>query len=266
MVFFIPGIVLCEADDMEVRVFKVKNVEADTLYPVFEHIKSSDGKVTVHSATSNIIVKDYPENIAQMESIFSQMDKAQKQMRVDVRIIDAGKAFLEEAGLVSRKNILSPGEFHKVIALAKKDKETSIDSTMSVLTLSGKPARLQIGEKRITGGTVEAHKGVIVVVPQQETAAGNSLEVIPRANPDGKITVVVKPSMSEFRGKHTKFDRSIITRVIINDGETLVLGGVNSAEDGRETLGIPFIGAIGPGKTETIGRRIIMYITVTADM
>jgi len=90
------------------------------------------------------------------------------------------------------------------------------------------------------------------IVTFEDEEIGISLKVTPRINEEGKITLDVLPTVENILGftgpannqKPIKSSRSIRTRVTVNDGETLALGGLVSEENSKQKQRIPFLGSI----------------------
>jgi len=90
------------------------------------------------------------------------------------------------------------------------------------------------------------------IVTFEDEEVGISLTVTPRINEEGKVTLEVFPKVENIIGftgptnnqKPIKSSRSIRTRVTVNDGETLALGGLLSEEETVQKQKVPFLGSI----------------------
>ena len=100
-----------------------------------------------------------------------------------------------------------------------------------------------------------------VEIPYQEASSSGAtsvsfkeavlqLEVTPQITPDDRIIMdlqVNKDSVGEIFGGVPSIDtRNVNTRVLVDNGETLVLGGIYEQEKGKETERVPFFGSL-PG-------------------
>ena len=112
--------------------------------------------------------------------------------------------------------------------------------------------------------TSNQQKAVIqqgVEIPYQEASSSGAtsvsfkeavlqLEVTPQITPDDRIIMdlqVNKDSVGEIFGGVPSIDtRNISTRVLVDNGETLVLGGIYEQEKGKQTERVPFFGSL-PG-------------------
>jgi type IV pilus assembly protein PilQ len=90
------------------------------------------------------------------------------------------------------------------------------------------------------------------IVTFEDEEVGISLNVTPRINEQGRITLDVMPKVENIVGfsgppdnqKPIKSSRSIKTRVTVNDGETLALGGLLSEEEVKIKQRVPLLGSI----------------------
>lgn len=100
-----------------------------------------------------------------------------------------------------------------------------------------------------------------VEIPYQEASSSGAtsvsfkeavlqLEVTPQITPDDRIIMdlqVNKDSVGEIFGGVPSIDtRNVSTRVLVENGETLVLGGIYEQEKGKQVERVPFFGAL-PG-------------------
>jgi type IV pilus assembly protein PilQ len=98
------------------------------------------------------------------------------------------------------------------------------------------------------------------------------LKVTPQITPDDRIIMdlqVNKDSVGQvFEGVPSIDTRNVNTRVLVDNGETLVLGGIYEQERGKETRRIPFFGSL-PGvgwlfKSESktdLKQELLIFVT-----
>jgi len=80
---------------------------------------------------------------------------------------------------------------------------------------------------------------------------GTSLSILPTINPDGYVNLQIKQEVSNatseagpIAGSPVISTRELSTHLFVRDGQTAVLGGLVSRENGRTRSGIPFLSAI----------------------
>jgi type IV pilus assembly protein PilQ len=151
------------------------------------------------------------------------------------------------------------------VALAILDSDYLLDLELSALQTEGKGDIIS-APRIVTANQREASIEQGVEIPYQESSSSGatttqfrpavlSLTVTPQVTPDDRIIMdllVTKDSVGELVASATggfvpSIDtRSVSTQVLVNDGETVVLGGIYETES-RETVNkVPFLGDV-PG-------------------
>jgi general secretion pathway protein D len=118
---------------------------------------------------------------------------------------------------------------------------------------NNKEARILVGEQRPfvqvfrSLPTGDAVRDQIV----QYRDVGTSLSILPTINPDGYVNLQVKQEVSSatseagpIAGSPVISTRELSTHLFVRDGQTAVLGGLVSRENGRTRSGIPFLSEI----------------------
>jgi type II secretory pathway component GspD/PulD (secretin) len=130
---------------------------------------------------------------------------------------------------------------------------------MTVRTLSSQPAVLQVTTDEVIGArSVMLENGAIVTSPEREPI-GDFLEVLPRVNNDNTIDVVLRPSVSTLE-RGAPSERTILTEAVINSGDTIVIGGVETEKEtvqrSQSAFGIPL-----SKKSKNQERQVMMFLT-----
>lgn len=173
------------------------------------------------------------------------------------------------------------------IALAVLDSDYLVDLELSALEAEGQGDIIS-APRIVTANQREASIEQGVEIPYQESSSSGatttqfrpavlSLTVTPQVTPDDRIIMdllVTKDSVGELVASATggfvpSIDtRSIATQVLVNDGETVVLGGIYETES-RETVNkVPFLGDV-PGlgilfrSKATVNNKAELLIFVT---
>jgi general secretion pathway protein D len=155
--------------------------------------------------------------------------------------------------------------------------DVNVISAPTLMALNNQKATLQIGDQvpiitQRSVGTGAPNAPVINSVEMKDT--GVILSVVPRINNAGRVMLdisqevsnVVKMTSSGIDSP-TIQQRKIATRVLVNDGESLALGGLiqerNNVSRGQVPLlgDIPILGNAFKNKTDTISRtELIIFI------
>lgn len=173
------------------------------------------------------------------------------------------------------------------LGLALLGEDYLVDLELSALQAEGRGEVIS-SPRVITANQKEASIRQGVEIPYQESSSSGStstqfkdavlsLTVTPQITPDDRIILdlkVTKDSVgavvsNERGGSVPSIDtREVITQVLVNNGQTVVLGGVYETEEGESVSKVPFLGDI-PGvgvlfrSTRKISNKSELLIFVT---
>ena len=144
--------------------------------------------------------------------------------------------------------------FGLIINAVRSDTGSNLLSTPSILTLDNESARILVGQEiPVTSGEVlgDSNSNPFRTIDRQDV--GIQLEVTPQINAGGGITLQLRQEVSSIAGPvAADFSelilnkREIETRVLVDDGAIVVLGGLLDQQDRRSTDKVPLLGDI-PG-------------------
>ena len=152
-------------------------------------------------------------------------------------------------------------------------------SSPELLVLDNQPARLQVGNvvpylSQTSQSTESANAPVVNSINYQQT--GVVLDVTPRVNSGGLVTLDISQEVSDVSttlttpgiNSPTFFDRSISSRVVVQDGQTVGLAGLISDNTSTGNQGIPWLkdvpilGALAGDQNNTRQRtELLMLLT-----
>jgi len=158
------------------------------------------------------------------------------------------------------------------------DSRARILSSPSVLATDNKPARIQVGsEEPVATGSITTQVGTAASSTTiQYRNTGRIVTIIPQVNSQGLVNLQILAEVSQrganvLIGQDTfpAFDtRQAETTAVVQDGETLAIGGIISENRTRDRSGIPylmdipFFGRFFGSTDESIRRtELIMLIT-----
>jgi type IV pilus assembly protein PilQ len=126
-------------------------------------------------------------------------------------------------------------------------------SSPKLLTLNNKEARISSGTDipvRTISSTANTGAGSTNTASVQIISASLLLSAIPSITNDNRIVMVIKVEKSEpdytrvVDGIPTITKRNANTELVVNDGETVVLGGILTKNEGVSESGVPFLSDI----------------------
>ena len=152
-------------------------------------------------------------------------------------------------------------------------------SSPELMVLDNQPARLQVGDvvpylSQTSQSTLTSNAPVINSINYQQT--GVILDVTPRVNSGGLVTLDISQEVSDVDNavntpginSPTFFDRSISSRVVVQDGQTVGLAGLISDNSSTGNQGIPWLkdipilGALAGNQNNTRQRtELLMLLT-----
>lgn len=249
---------------------------ADAGANVLPHIVISPrGKKTVDTRNNQIIITDIAENIKQAKEIANRIDQVTPQVMIEARIIEASTNFSRDLGTEwaaagGPHNIANSGDLTWDVAVsnppastlgtlgiqflkltgdywevldmriraAESDGELNIISAPKVLALDNTPALIKQGlaypynKLDADGNTTTEWKDIAL-----------ELEVTPHITPDNRVSMKVSVKNNELGAiinNQTSFTtKEASTELLVDDGDTIVIGGIRKSREGTDESGIP---------------------------
>lgn len=193
-------------------------------------------------------------------------------------LFPASPAFAGVAGLSA---IAGDDRVSAMIRAAATNSRIKIISSPSVIASDNKPARIQVGsEEPVPTGTLQAATGSTAALSTSTTIqyrnTGRILTIIPQVNSRGLVNLQIKAEVSA-RGDDVKVGQDSFpafntqdaeTTAVVQDGETLVIGGLIGERKSKGRSGIPYLMDIpvigrffGTTSDSTDRTELIMLIT-----
>ncbi len=243
---------------------------------------SASGSYQPDDRTNKILVYDTRKNIEQLRKLIEEIDVPTKQVMIDARIVSANDSFVRDIGVnwstFNSEEINVPTGIYTgndvAVSLAKPaasatgmgvgissailgggwlvdlelqaaqtDGIAEIVSSPRVVSANGEKAKIKQGV-RIPYQTVSQNG--------TETAfqdAVLSLDVTPNITPNNRIDMDVaikndSQSGTAVSGQPIIDTQELTTKVIVNNGDTVVLGGVFNSQNGTTENKVPLFGDI----------------------
>ncbi|MBV1959190.1 MAG: type IV pilus secretin PilQ, partial [Pseudomonadales bacterium] len=246
-------------------------------------VLSSRGTAAVDSRTNILIIRDVAQKLAEVHDLLKVLDVPVRQVSIEARIVIANASYGKELGIKwggSYTKTKSSGDTYSAGGKSVNDMIVDLGVnklaqttfrlgfTGAAATLSAELSALEEsgnGEvvsqpKLMTADRQKAKIESGTEIPYQEASSSGatstsfksavlSLDVTPQITPDGRIImdlVVNQDSVGELTGEGvpTIDTNEITTQVLVENGETVVLGGVFRTEDIESVVKTPFLGDI----------------------
>jgi type IV pilus assembly protein PilQ len=167
-----------------------------------------------------------------------------------------------------------PDDFFMILRFLETQDKAKVLAQPSVVTLNGNKATINVNEtqyfKLTTGSSV---LGSDYSIRFQPITFGIKLDITPWISQGGQITAEIAPEVSNSDGSNSDgypnvSSRTISTTVRLNDGETIILGGLikSTQSEGRKKVpilgDIPLLGALFRSTTKNQTKsNLVVYIT-----
>ena len=258
---------------LETRILPINYANAKEMAKSVEKTMTKRGHIEVDERSNTLIVTDISDKLDQVDAMIRNLDTRTPQVEIVARLVDVDVSATRDLGIkwglhnadlfdagvtenvdVNANDVTGPAG---VVTLGTIKPFGSIDATLQALETANK-ANI-ISNPRIT--TVNNREASVVVGKQiplivqdfagnavtQLTTIGIKLNVTPHINTGNRITMDVHPEVSDLASQATVQGGIIInttladTRVMVNDGETAVIGGLIRSNESTLKRGIPVL-------------------------
>jgi general secretion pathway protein D len=152
--------------------------------------------------------------------------------------------------------IFGNGQVKAFINALESDSRVKILSSPSVLAADNRPARIQVGSQQpVATGSVQSPQATGTIVSSttiQYQNTGRIVTIIPQVNSQGLVNLQILAEVSQINqqasvtlgssGSFPSFDiRQAETTAVVQDGDTLAIGGIIADNRTQTRTGIPYI-------------------------
>ena len=261
-----------------------------------------DTRIIAAHDTNSLLIFATPSDYHKIEAAMAKLDVAPLQVLVEASIIDlrlpgefsygvqwffknnsvGGK--YQGLGQVGEDLAFSPtfsytvtdaaGMLRGMLRMLASDGKVNVLSSPSLMVRNNQTATIRVGDQQPVSTALVSQQGNVVASSVQFKDTGVMLEVTPRINADGMISLIVNQEVTDVgeiddaTGQRSFLQRSINSSVAVNSGETLVLGGLIRENKAFTESGVPFlkdiplIGALfGQTVTSTTRTELIVMLT-----
>jgi type IV pilus assembly protein PilQ len=241
---------------------------------------SERGMVTTDERTNTLLVQDTAAKLVEIRKLVARLDIPVRQVLIESRIVVANDDFSRDLGIqfgMTRTGDTNgydyvvggnqgggllvdlPVPSSSGIALSVIGDNFLLDLELSAMEAEGKGEVIS-NPRVLTSNQKAAYIETGTEIPYQESTSSGatstsfkkavlSLQVTPQITPDDRIfldLVVNKDSVGEETsdGIPTIDTNEIGTQVLVDNGETLVLGGVYEQENRKTVNRVPFFGEL----------------------
>ncbi len=278
----------------------------DDVKPHLEKILTPErGMLSVDTRTNMVIMTDIMEKIDQAKTLIYRLDKVTPQIMISARVVEVNKNFSKSLGInwgassddayrddlggaygfdvAMNYPVASQGsigfdfsriagtslELNATLSASEIKGDVEIISSPQILTLDNRKAKIKQGieyaylERDDSGGSSVKFKEINLL-----------LEVTPHVTPDHRIAMsvlITKNDLADVVGGIPSLSTNEAeTELLVNDGDTIVIGGVvkNTSSDGENGFpglsNIPGLGRLFGSDTSSENKNeLLIFITPT---
>lgn len=308
--------------DLVSKTVMLKYSKAADIKEQLEALASSRGSILVDERINSITMRDIAPYMAQMDGLIRAIDIADRQVRIEARVVEASTNFVRNLGIqwglsysndwmrvggigsrgadleaeaplnVDRPSNspfsglglgLGPfGNFNldAQLTMGENNGEASIISRPNIVTMNNQAATIQSGSTFfvLTPGNVNIGSGADSTTAAasnlEEVTTGINMVVTPQITYNGKISLSINVVQSqrdnslEVNGIPGISESSAQTTVLLQDGETTVIGGLSHSTESDSKSGVPWLHRIpilgylfGSTSKNKTNRELMVFVT-----
>ncbi len=264
-------------EPLETKYIPISYSDAEKeILPHIENILTKErGTATVDVKNNQVIITDTAEKIAQAEEIARLIDKVTAQVIIEARVVEIEESFTKEIG-VNWSGTFGPigmneggTEYTTDIAMDYAAENTqngfslaydkiagtpfSLDAKLSAIEINGN-GKILSAPKIVTLNNKKAviSQGSEVGYLERDSSGGSSvefkevdlkLEVTPHVTPDNRISMTIMITKNDVTdyvdGVPVISTNEATTELLVNDGDTVVIGGIIKNAETKEKNAFP---------------------------
>jgi type IV pilus assembly protein PilQ len=258
---------------LETRVVRLNYANAAELAAALQASLSRRGNIQVDKRTNSLIISDLSSVLDGVQKMALSLDATTPQIEITAKLVDVDAQALHEMGITWNVTGLKPGNdadntlgagvnapasnaigtisyglvkswgaLTAQLDLLEENNKANVISNPRITTIDNREAKILVGQKiplivqDVAGNPVS-----------QLQTIGIQLKVTPHLTEDKKIIMDLHPEVSDLSSKSTVQGGVIIntseadTRVMVDDAQTAVIGGLIRTNDSKVRSGIPIL-------------------------
>ena len=264
-------------EPLRIQILPINYAKAQEMISKIQVFKSQRGQIQADPRTNALIITDIDENIQRMKALIRSLDVQIPQVLIEGKIIEANETFSRQFGLAvegsnlnatiknfSMKNSsggtqqlsldlkqivgLNAGTLGAIFDVLENQQVLRVLSSPRIVTLNNMGASIQqstqipIPKAESTGGGVTAsteYKDItfsLNVTPQVTSGESIILQISIQRQSQGAST--------GEGGAPIVSGRSANTNIMVNDGDTAVIGGIYETSTSNTSGGVPILRSI----------------------
>lgn len=252
----------------QLRTFQIQYSDPVVIQEILQKHLSQYGKITALGARNLLVVEDQPVFLERIAKLLKDIDLKPRQILIEAQIMEVtlgdsedfgidwkvlfsgGKGVIGTTGLAPAVDGLFIDYVNKDVdfflrALQQNDRLRTL-STPKILALEGKEARAVIGDRQ--GFKVTTTINQVTTESIEFLESGVILKVMPTVDDEGRILMDIHPEVSsgaiDQLGIPSQKTTEVSTQMLVNDGQTVFIGGLMKQNLIEGRRGVPFLSKI----------------------
>jgi len=258
---------------LEVKIVRLNNTSAADIVESVRSLLSERGKVDADEHTNSLILQEVPDNLPHVVKFIQELDKPARQIRISAQLLEIynndnfelgvnwmvhgttnqNGRIIDQTGTSNANRVADPlAQYDLTVdALAQGwTIEAAVASILSegngkiiahpeITTIENKEARIQMGQKVPIKQFDESGN---VVIKFEEV--GTILKVTPTITADNQILMHLMPERSTLEPDPSGIiinTNNAETNVVVNNGQTAVIGGLTTQDEVESVSGVPIL-------------------------
>jgi type IV pilus assembly protein PilQ len=254
------------------KVVPLKFANASELSKSLDDALTQRGRMEVDERTNSLLITDIETEVDEVATMAMELDSRTPQVEIVSKLVDLDAKVTRELGITWDQmnvhaadndfsvsgGVLAPlgeavgtlklgvvqsfGNLEAALQALETENKADIISNPRISTVNNREARILVGQKIQLIVMDEAGNPITQLI-----TVGIELRVTPHVNSDRTITLDLHPEVSDLAAEATVQGGVVIntseadTRVLVNDGETAVIGGLISSRDTELNRGVPIL-------------------------
>jgi type II secretory pathway component GspD/PulD (secretin) len=266
--------------EQESAFFKLQHADTKSLKDALTTMAGDKGKVSFDDKNNVVAVKGRPQDIKHIREMIANVDREPRQVLIEATFAELTDKALRDLGVkwkvnasltgASRETAFPIGYFKDDVDKAREwgmgrlsfaDASVQLEAMESegkatvlakprIMALDGREAQIKITTNTVIATKLTRQSTGQELVTEEPVYAevGITLKTTPRIHPTDKITLMVEPSVSTasqspfFKSAVDTFSRSAVTTLVVEHGQTVVIGGLLRREENEITQKVPVLG------------------------
>jgi len=286
-----------QGQELVTVVYPIEFAVANEITGSLNKILSSRGSIQVDKRTNSLVINEVSFKQTEIAELIRLLDTATQQVEIMARIVDVDMDVTKDLGInwnvsniasydanaelqnASVPQLLPAGtrpsmtvgtirsfaQISATLSVLEAKRKANTISNPRITTVNNKEAKI-VGGKKIPISLRDESGNTVT----QMYTIGMVLTTTPHINSSENVTLDVKTEISDLDPTATILGGVVIltneasTQIVLNDGETAVIGGLLQTKAGKSQSGIPilmdipFIGALFRSTTTSTAKREIL--------